>query len=140
MKKILIFLLFFTSFTFSERISEIQGTNLKSQYINKKVEDVQGIVTYVLKDQYNSGFFMQSKEFDKNPNTSEGIYVEYSNVDQLRYGDLVSVDGIVGEKQFAKFDSSKFSNTAIFADKLEVLGANLKPIITEIDGKIYQII
>lgn len=134
MKKFLLFLIFFSSLTFSERISEIQGESLKSPYINKKVKDVQGIVTYILKDKYNTGVFIQSNEFDNNPNTSEGIYVEYPNVDQLRFGDLVSVDGVVFEKQFAKFDASRLTNTAILADKLNILAINLKPKVIEIDG------
>lgn len=134
MKKLLILLLFITTFSLSEKISEIQGKNIKSSFLNKKVTNVQGIVTYILENKYNKGFFIQSKVFDNDKNTSEGIYVEYDGIKNLKYGDLVSVNGIVGEIQFAKFDASRLTNTLIYADKVEILASNLKPIVTYIYG------
>lgn len=134
MKKILLTLLAITSLVYAETISEIQGRGLQSPLLNKNVSDVEGIVTYKVNDKYNKGMYIQSEKPDQDMNTSEGIYVEYKGVDKISVGDLVSVSGKVGEKQFSKFDPTKLTVTTIFANNLEVLDVNLKPMITEIFG------
>lgn len=134
MKKILCLLMILSIINFSETISEIQGTKIQSSYVNKKVKDVEGIVTYIVNDKYNKGMYIQSETFDDNPNTSEGIYVEYKDIKDVNVGDLVSVSGKVGEKQFAKFDKNRLTVTTIFANDVQVLDVNLKPIITNING------
>lgn len=134
MKKILISLLILASFSFTETIAEIQGKSMQSEYLDKKVTEVYGIVTYKINEKYNKGMYIQSEEFDNDDNTSEAIYVEYKDVDKLSVGDLVVVSGKVGEKQFAKFDKTKLTVTTIFADNVEMIDMGLKPKVTEILG------
>ncbi len=134
MKKILLSFVAIMSFVYAESISEIQGRGLQSPLLNRRVSNVEGIVTYKVNDRYNKGMYIQSEKPDQDPNTSEGIYVEYKGVDKISVGDLVSVSGKVGEKQFARFDKTKLTVTTIYANDLEVLDVNLKPMITEIYG------
>ncbi|WP_073508324.1 endonuclease/exonuclease/phosphatase family protein [Streptobacillus notomytis] len=134
MKKILLSFVAIMSFVYAESISEIQGRGLQSPLLNRRVSNVEGIVTYKVNDRYNKGMYIQSEKPDQDPNTSEGIYVEYKGVDKISVGDLVSVSGKVGEKQFARFDKTKLTVTIIYANDLEVLDVNLKPMITEIYG------
>ncbi|WP_156299122.1 endonuclease/exonuclease/phosphatase family protein [Streptobacillus canis] len=134
MRKILLTLLALASLGYAESISEIQGRGLQSPLLNKNVSDVEGIVTYKINTKYNKGMYIQSEKPDQDSNTSEGIYVEYKGVDKISVGDLVNVSGKVEELQFAKFDSTKLTVTAIIAKDLEVLDVNLKPMVTEIRG------
>jgi uncharacterized protein len=76
-------------------IAEVQGDKGKSAYDNQAVR-VKGVVTGLLK----SGFYIQTPdtEVDKNPLTSEGIYVYGENsVGSVTLGDQVQVDGTVTE-------------------------------------------
>ncbi|WP_064613421.1 endonuclease/exonuclease/phosphatase family protein [Streptobacillus moniliformis] len=134
MKKILLSFIMMISLGYAESISEIQGRGLQSPLLDRRVSNVEGIITYKVNDRYNKGMYIQSEKPDQDPNTSEGIYVEYKGVDKISVGDLVVVSGKVGEKQFARFDKTKLTVTTIFANKLEVIDVNLKPMITDIYG------
>lgn len=76
-------------------IADIQGDKGTSSYDNQAVR-VKGIVTALLR----SGFYIQTPdaESDKNPSTSDGIYVYGENsVGAVSLGDLVQVEGTVIE-------------------------------------------
>ncbi len=76
-------------------INEVQGDKGTSAY-DKQLVRVKGIVTAIMK----SGFYVQTPDADadKNPNTSEGIYVYGENsVGTVSLGDLVQVEGTVTE-------------------------------------------
>ncbi len=88
------------------RIYDIQGTSHESPYKDKKVTDVEGIVTAVTygknkqKQIIPKGFYMQDAAGDGNKATSDGIYVYCAGHPQLAAlakGDLVAVTGTVTE-------------------------------------------
>ncbi len=102
-------------------IAEIQGEKSVSPLDNQQVK-VRGIVTAILK----SGFFIQTpdSEADKNPNTSEGIYVYgRDSVGSVSIGDLAEVIGTV--KEYAKKEeSSIFPTTEISRPTVKVISKN----------------
>lgn len=132
---LLMLLASFTTFGFSETISEIQGTTSISSFNEKNVKSVKGIVTGIRKTKYNNGFFMQSKESDGNLNTSEGIYVENKTDISVSVGDLVEVDGMVKEIYLSSPDKMQPTITSIYASNLVILENNLSIMPLEIDGK-----
>jgi predicted extracellular nuclease len=99
-------------------IAEIQGESTGSPHANETVR-TKGIVTALTK----RGFYMQTPDADadKNPKTSEGIYVFGSeNVDKVAVGDLVQVDGTVTE-YVPKNESAYFPITEISKPTIRVL-------------------
>lgn len=130
MKKTFAFIMLLTSFVaVSETISQIQGVTHTSPYNLKQVTKVKGIVTKVI----TKGFYMQSKRPDKNPITSEGIFVSTSELPKV--GDLVTVDGQVKEIQFGKPNPSELTVTSIKASSIKVLKNNQKVKATIIKTK-----
>lgn len=131
MKKTFAFIMLLTSVVaVSETISQIQGVTHTSLYNLKQVTKVKGIVTKVI----TKGFYMQSKRPDKNPITSEGIFVSTSELPKV--GDLVTVDGQVKEIQFGKPNPSELTVTSIKASSIKVLKNNQKVKATIIKTKI----
>ena len=102
-------------------IAEIQGEHHTSPYNGKEVSDVEGIVTAVYRTKYNSGFYMQSAKPDKNPMTSEGIWVEYKGDTPVEAGDLASVSGKAAEIQFGKPNPAELTVTSIQAEDVRVV-------------------
>lgn len=130
MKKTFAFIMLLTSVVaVSETISQIQGVTHTSPYNLKQVTKVKGIVTKVI----TKGFYMQSKRPDKNPITSEGIFVSTSELPKV--GDLVTVDGQVKEIQFGKPNPSELTVTSIKASSIKVLKNNQKVKATIIKTK-----
>lgn len=131
MKKLLLATLALTSvITFSETIHQIQGVTHTSPYNQKMVKNVRGIVTAVVKD----GFYMQSRKFDRNIKTSEGIYVESKNLPNV--GEYVSVNGMVYEKQFGRPSESELTVTSIKAgDDIKVISKGNKVKAVMIDPR-----
>lgn len=131
MKKLLLATLALTSvITFSETIHQIQGVTHTSPYNQKMVKNVRGIVTAVVKD----GFYMQSRKFDRNIKTSEGIYVESKNLPNV--GEYVSVNGMVYEKQFGRPSESELTVTSIKAgDDIKVISKGNKVKAVNIDPR-----
>jgi 2',3'-cyclic-nucleotide 2'-phosphodiesterase (5'-nucleotidase family)/predicted extracellular nuclease len=74
-------------------ISDIQGEGHFSPYKDRKVKNVQGVVTFVVD---NSNFYIQSPNPDNDPDTSEGLLV-YKRDHGVRTGNLVEVSGTVKE-------------------------------------------
>lgn len=75
------------------RIHDIQGAVHYSPYINQNVADVEGVVTFVVD---GSNFYIQDRQSDNDPNTSEGILV-YKKSHGVKVGDVVKVSGLVKE-------------------------------------------
>ena len=124
MKTKTVFLALFTilaGISFSETISEIQGTKMYSNFENKVVKKVEGVVTAVKKNKNNNGFFMQSKKADNDFKTSEGIYVENKSGIEVKVGDFIRVDGTVKETYLSKPDKSQPPVTSIEATKIKIL-------------------
>lgn len=128
MKKIITFFIFLSIISYSETISQIQGDGFKSKYENKNVQNVEGIVTNIYKNKYNSGFYMQSEE-TKKKGISNGIWVETKK--NVKIGDKVIVSGKVKEIQFSKFDAKNPTETAIVANGIYTVSSNnsVKPYI-----------
>ncbi|WP_073507845.1 endonuclease/exonuclease/phosphatase family protein [Streptobacillus notomytis] len=138
MKRKILFLsllLSLSGISISETISEIQGKGMYSSYQDKNVTKVRGIVTALKKTRYNNGFFMQSQRYDRDPRTSEGIYVENKNGIDVKVGDLVTVDGQVKEIYFTKVDETQPPITSIQSKSIKILKRNLKVKPLEHTGK-----
>lgn len=91
-------------------IHDIQGEGHKSPYDDKKVENVEGIVTYKYK--LNGGHYLHiqtpDNKKDNNPNTSEGLIVYTGNQDyNTKIGDLVKVNGTVDEYYIDGYSEKK---------------------------------
>lgn len=133
-KKGLALMMLLSSITaFSETISQIQGTTHTSPFNQKMVSKVKGVVTKLEKN----GFYMQSIKPDKNPITSEGIFVLTNAFPKL--GDFISVDGKVEEISFGK---NNLTLTSINATSIKKIGENkkIKPTIIKtkkIPKKVY---
>ncbi len=99
-------------------IAEIQGNSVKSSYANQSVR-TKGIVTAISK----RGFYLQTPDADadKDPKTSEGIYVFGSeSVDAVSIGYLVQVDGTVSE-YVPKNEAAYFSITELTRPTVKVI-------------------
>jgi uncharacterized protein len=81
------------------QIHHLQGAGHQSPVLDEKVADIEGIVTYEYKIGSGNYFHMQTPDElkDNDPKTSEGIVVYTGNKDNVKVGDLVSVDGTVDE-------------------------------------------
>ena len=124
-------------------ISAIQGDKSISS-LDKENVRTSGIVTAILKN----GFFIQTPDadVDKDPNTSEGLYVYGSNsVGTVSLGDLVQVTGTVSE-YIKRGESVFFPTTEITRPDVKVVSKN-NPLPTPINltnveldpkGKLYQ--
>ncbi|MFJ8331339.1 endonuclease/exonuclease/phosphatase family protein [Streptomyces sp. NPDC094437] len=81
----------------SVRIHDIQGTTRTSPYAGQQVSGVPGIVTGVRTYGSSKGFWFQDPNPDKNPATSEGVFVFTSSAPKVAVGDSVTVTGTVSE-------------------------------------------
>ncbi|WP_068268151.1 endonuclease/exonuclease/phosphatase family protein [Caviibacter abscessus] len=104
-------------------IPQIQGEGMVSAYAGKEVDKVEGVVTNTFKSKYNQGFYMQDKG-DGNDKTSDAIWVETK--ENVKVGDKVSVDGLVKEIQFSKFNKSNPTETSIQATSVTVISSDNK--------------
>lgn len=76
-----------------DAISSVQGTDFKSPLLGQMVT-VRGVVTYVAAN----GFYIESTNPDSNPRSSEGLFVEASNLTaSLDVGQLLEISGEVAE-------------------------------------------
>ncbi|GGV51454.1 hypothetical protein GCM10010277_47180 [Streptomyces longisporoflavus] len=79
------------------QVHDIQGATRLSPLAGQQVTDVTGIVTGV-RSYGSKGFWLQDPEGDKNPATSEGVFVYTGSAAlTVRAGDAVRVSGTVGE-------------------------------------------
>ena len=79
------------------RIHDIQGTTRISPLVGQQVTEVPGIVTGVRTYGSSRGFWFQDPNADRNPATSEGIFVFTGATPTVKAGDSVLVSGTVGE-------------------------------------------
>ncbi|MBB4794871.1 lamin tail domain-containing protein [Streptomyces nodosus] len=110
----------------SAKIHDIQGTTRRSPLATKDVKDVTGIVTGVRTTSTSStskGFWMQDPKADKDPRTSEGIFVYTSSNPTVKVGDSVSVAGVVSEYYPGGYDSGIQSITEIIKPIVTVLSS-----------------
>lgn len=82
------------------RIHDIQGVGHFSKYEGLNVNDVEGIVTYVVD---NNNFYMQDLQPDGDDKTAEGILV-YKKSHGFTTGDVVKVSGGVKEYYIEGYD------------------------------------
>ncbi|GAA0468194.1 endonuclease/exonuclease/phosphatase family protein [Streptomyces sp. NPDC046215] len=80
------------------RIHDIQGTTRVSPLAGQQVTDVPGVVTAVRAFGSSRGFWVQDPQADRNPATSEAIFVfTGSTAPAVAVGDAVLVSGTVTE-------------------------------------------
>jgi len=93
------------------RIHDIQGAGHVSPLNGARVRGVRGVVTTVTA----TGFWMQDPRPDRNPATSEGIFVYTRNRPSVAVADAVRVDGRVSEFRPGGKASATLSRTEIDA-------------------------
>ncbi|RIP35011.1 endonuclease [Staphylococcus gallinarum] len=97
-------------------IHDIQGAGHKSPYNNKKVENVEGIVTYKYKLNGANYLHIQTPDNkkDNNPNTSEGLIIYTGKQDyNTKVGDLVKVTGTVDEYYIDGYNEKKKTDLSV---------------------------
>jgi predicted extracellular nuclease len=75
------------------RIHQIQGAGHESPYVGRRTSFVPGVVTAVR----NNGFWMEDPQPDRDPDTSEGIFVFTGSRPTLAIGQAVTVSGLISE-------------------------------------------
>ncbi len=94
------------------QIHHIQGAGHESLMTGKRVEDIEGIVTYEYKIGSGNYLHIQTPDElkDNDPKTSEGIVIYTGNrAANVEIGDLVAVDGTVDEYHIDGYYDTKTS-------------------------------
>ncbi|MFE6127452.1 endonuclease/exonuclease/phosphatase family protein [Streptomyces sp. NPDC056437] len=105
------------------RIHDIQGSTRISPLVGQQVTEVAGIVTGVRTYGSSRGFWFQDPQADKNPATSEGIFVFTGATPTVKAGDSVLVSGTVGEFVPGGTSSGNQSLTQISKPTITVVSA-----------------
>ncbi|WP_250324472.1 endonuclease/exonuclease/phosphatase family protein [Williamsia sp. CHRR-6] len=108
-------------------ISAIQGAGFSSPLVGQQVTDVPGIVTAV-KTTGSRGFWMQSATPDRDPATSDGIFVFTGSATTVTAGDSVTVSGTVAE--FRALASGETADTTSNLSVTEIT----KPTVVRVSG------
>ncbi len=117
------------------RIHDIQGSTRISPFAGEQVADVPGIVTGVRTYGSSRGFWFQDPQADRDPATSEGVFVFTSSVPKVAVGDSVTVSGTVSEYVPGGTSSGNQSITEITKPTVTVLSSgNAVPAATTIDA------
>ncbi|MEH7345424.1 endonuclease [Bacillus sp. JJ1532] len=117
------------------RIHDIQGAGHSSPYADQNVAGVEGIVTKVVD---GSNFYMQDRQPDHDPNTSEGILV-YKKSHGVKVGDVVKVSGQVKEwvlEGYAEKLQTDLPVTEINASNIQIIASNQSlpaPVVIGVD-------
>ncbi|WP_313804000.1 DUF6359 domain-containing protein [Cytobacillus sp.] len=117
------------------RIHDIQGSGHYSPYADQKVAGIEGIVTYVVD---GSNFYMQDRQPDDDPNTSEGILV-YKKSHNVKVGDVVKASGQVKEwvlEGYAEKLQTDLPVTEINATTIQIIESNQElpaPVVIGVD-------
>lgn len=102
-------------------IHTIQGPTHISPLDGKEVSCVSGIVTAIRGD----GFFMQGRDLDDDPRTSEGGFVKTAGIGRVHVGDEVLLPSArVREVNPAGVGANSLSVTTLFANKVDILASN----------------
>ena len=105
------------------RIHDIQGHTRISPLDGQTVSDVPGIVTGVRSWGSSTGFWLQDPQPDKDPATSEGVFVSTESAPKVAVGDSVVVDGLVTEYYPGGSQSGVQSVTRITEPKITLLSS-----------------
>jgi len=117
-------------------VHDIQGSTRTSPLAGQQVTDVTGIVTGVRTYGSSRGFWIQDPSADKNPATSEGIFVFTSSTPKVAVGDSVKVSGTVTEFVPGGTSSGNQSLTQITRPTVTVVSSgNALPAATTISGR-----
>jgi predicted extracellular nuclease len=100
-------------------IDQIQGASQVSPLKGHKISDVTGVVTALT----TNGYWFQSTHPDKNPSTSEGLFVFTSSTPTVQVGDDVSVDGTVSEFRSGGATGTDLSTTELDGPKTTVVSS-----------------
>lgn len=105
-------------------IAEIQGAGHVSPFDGEDVTDIEGVVTAVA----DHGFWFQSTRPDRDPRTSEGLFVYTGDAPESSVGDAVSVDGTVAEFRPGGDDGeANLTTTQLTSPEVTVTGTGTVP-------------
>ncbi|MEE1930587.1 endonuclease/exonuclease/phosphatase family protein [Streptomyces sp. TRM 70351] len=104
------------------RVHDVQGSTRTSPLAGLRVTDVPGVVTGV-RPYGSRGFWLQDPDPDRDPATSEGVFVFTGSAPDVAPGDLVRVSGRVGEYVYGGTASGNQSVTQISADRVAVVSS-----------------
>ncbi len=121
----------------TQEFSPVPGIDVKNgQYTSQNFYQVKGVVTAIQTQELGRdlpvGFFLQG-ESDNNPATSDGIFVETSDISKLKVGDLVDV--------VAKVKEDYKWTKLVDVRQVKVLQSNMplpKPVVLNIEDKNFQ--
>ncbi|WP_129843822.1 endonuclease/exonuclease/phosphatase family protein [Streptomyces sp. RFCAC02] len=117
------------------RVHDIQGTTRLSPYAGQHVTDVPGVVTGV-RTYGSRGFWMQDPRPDRDPATSEGVFVYTGSAPGVAVGDSVLVAGDVGEYYYGGAGSGGQSVTQLSRPDVTVLSSgNALPAPVTLDAR-----
>ncbi|WP_443073649.1 lamin tail domain-containing protein [Streptomyces sp. NBC_01429] len=109
------------------RVHDIQGATRISPYVGKSVTNVPGVVTAVRSTGTSRGFWIQDTKPDKNPATSEAVFVfTGSTTPQVKVGDSVLVSAKVVEYYPGGQSSGSQSITELSGPTTTVLSSGNK--------------
>ena len=113
-----------TADTGPSTIAEIQGPGHLSPFAGTDVTDIEGVVTAVA----DHGFWFQSTRPDRDPRTSEGLFVYTGDAPESSVGDNVSVDGTVEEFRPGGSDGEdNLTTTQLTSPEVTVTGTGTVP-------------
>ena len=105
-------------------IAEIQGVGHLSPFEGEDVAGIEGVVAAVA----GHGFWFQSTRPDRDPRTSEGLFVYTDDAPGVSVGDEVSVDGTVEEFRPGGADGEdNLTTTQLTSPEISVTGSSTVP-------------
>ncbi|MCX4751405.1 endonuclease/exonuclease/phosphatase family protein [Kitasatospora sp. NBC_01287] len=116
------------------RIHDIQGTTRISPLNGQSVQGVPGIVTGIRSYGSSKGFWFQDPNPDRDPRTSEGVFVYTGSTPKVAVGDSVLVDAKVSE-YYPDYADGYQSVTELTKPTVTVLSSgNALPTAVKING------
>ncbi|WP_245974505.1 endonuclease/exonuclease/phosphatase family protein [Thermomonospora umbrina] len=107
----------------ARHVHDIQGAAHASPFVGTAVSGIPGVVLAVAEN----GFWMQGPTPDRDPRTSEGVFVFTRTRPTAVAGDLVRVNGLVGEFRPGGPLSANLSRTEIEATAVAVERRGVEP-------------
>ncbi len=105
-------------------IAEVQGAGHLSPFAGTDVAEIDGVVTAVA----GHGFWFQSTRPDRDPRTSEGLFVYTAEAPEMAVGDAVSVDGTVEEFRPGGADGEdNLTTTQLTSPEVRITGSGTVP-------------
>ena len=118
----------------TQTIPQLQGSAPGSPYANT-VQTTEGVVTHKV----SSGYFLQDKNGDGNPATSDAIFIFTGGAASISVGDLVRVKGTVTEYKPSGAPRTYTELKDLTATQVLSSGHTVVPVNLAFDGKLEHV-